>query len=146
MIFGNMNDLKSIPVLELIPQRPPFVMIDNLISFDESDTVTCLKIREDNLLFDDGRFTAYGLTENIAQTAAARLGYINHINGKEVAIGYIGAVKNFKVYRTPEAGEEIVTTITIKEEVFKMSLVDAVVRCGEEVIAECEMKIALAEG
>lgn len=144
MIFGNMNDLKSIPVLELIPQRPPFVMIDKLVSFDESDTVTCLRIREDNLLFDDGRFTAYGLTENIAQTAAARLGYINHINGKEVAIGYIGAVKNFKVYRTPGAGEEIVTTITIKEEVFKMSLVDAVVRCGEEVIAECEMKIALA--
>ena len=144
MIFGGMNDLKNIPVLELLPQRPPFVMIDNLLSFDAVNTVTCLKIREDNLFFDNGRFTAYGLTENIAQTAAARLGYINYINKTEVKIGYIGAVKNLRVLRTPKAGEEIVTTITLKEEVFRMSLVDAVVRSGNEVIAECEMKIAVA--
>lgn len=144
MIFGGMNDLKNIPVLELLPQRPPFVMIDNLLSFDAVNTVTCLKIREDNLFFDNGRFTAYGLTENIAQTAAARLGYINYINKTEVKIGYIGAVKNLRVLRTPKAGEEIVTTITLKEEVFRMSLVDAVVRSGNEVIAKCEMKIAVA--
>lgn len=144
MIFGGMNDLKNIPVLELLPQRPPFVMIDSLLSFDAVNTVTCFKIREDNLFFDNGRFTAYGLTENIAQTAAARLGYINYINKTEVKIGYIGAVKNLKVLRTPRAGEEIVTTITLKEEVFGMSLVDAVVRSDNEVMAECEMKIAVA--
>ena len=140
MIFGGMNDLKNIPVLELLPQRPPFVMIDSLLSFDAVNTVTCFN----NLFFDNGRFTAYGLSENIAQTAAARLGYINYINRTEVKIGYIGAVKNLKVLRTPRAGEEIVTTITLKEEVFGMSLVDAVVRSGNEVMAECEMKIAVA--
>ena len=139
-----MNDLRNIPVLELLPQRPPFVMIDSLLSFDAVNTVTCLKIREDNLFFDDGCFTAYGITENIAQTAAARLGYINYINKTEVKIGYIGAVKNLRVLRTPKAGEEIVTTITLKEEVFGMSLVDAVVRSGNEIMAECEMKIAVA--
>ena len=136
--------MKNIPVLELLPQRPPFVMIDSLLSFDAVNTVTCLKIREDNLFFDNGRFTAYGLTENIAQTAAARLGYINYINRTEVKIGYIGAVKNLRVLRTPRAGEEIITTITLKEEVFGMSLVDAVVRSGNEIITECEMKIAVA--
>ena len=33
-------------ILELIPQRPPMVMVDRLLHCDESRAVTALKIRE----------------------------------------------------------------------------------------------------
>ena len=49
------------------------------------------------------------------------------------------------MHRLPEAGETLVTTIVLKEDVFGITLTDAVVRVGEEVIAEASLKTALGE-
>ena len=72
-----MRAIEDITLKELIPQRPPFVMIDKLLSCDMVVTTTELEVREDNIFVADGRLTAEGLMENIAQTCAARMGYIN---------------------------------------------------------------------
>jgi hypothetical protein len=42
-------------------------------------------------------------------------------------------------------GETITTTIVLREDVFGISLVDATVRVGEEIIAEAALKTALGE-
>ena len=130
---------------ELIPQRPPFVMIDKLLSFDMTVTVTQLEIRADNVFCKDGRLSAEGLMENIAQTCAARMGYINLTKNEAVKIGVIGAVNNFEVFRTPKVGEVIVTTIEVIEEMFQITMVKAYIKCGDETIAQANMKIALMD-
>ena len=66
----------------LIPQRPPFVMIDKLLSFSETTTTTGLSIRADNIFVENGLFKEPGLVENIAQTAAARAGYVSQTEKK----------------------------------------------------------------
>ncbi|MBQ0020708.1 MAG: pseudouridylate synthase [Bacteroidales bacterium] len=146
MISGNKmtEDLRQIDVLELLPQRPPFVMIDHLVHFDRILTQSELTVRRDNVFFDEGRLTASGLVENIAQTCAARMGYINMMSAQPVMLGFIGAVRNLQVHRTPVEGEVLTTSITVKEEVFQMTLVDANVMVGDEILVECEMKIALS--
>ncbi len=138
-----MKEFEDIVLEELIPQRPPFVMIDKLFSFDNTFTVTQLEVRADNIFCKDGRLSAEGLMENIAQTCAARTGYINLISKKAVKIGVIGAVSNFEVVRTPKVGERIFTTIEVLEELFQITLVKAVVRCGDETIVQANMKVAL---
>ena len=130
---------------ELIPQRPPFVMIDKLLSFDMTVTVTQLEIRADNVFCKDGRLSAEGMMENIAQTCAARMGYINLTKNEAVKIGVIGAVNNFEVFRTPKVGEVIVTTIEVIEEMFQITMVKAYIKCGDETIAQSNMKIALMD-
>ena len=140
-----MRAFEDIPLGELIPQRPPFVMIDKLVSCDMVVTVTELKVCEDNIFVADGRFTAEGLMENIAQTCAARMGYINLSNGEKVKIGVIGAVNSFDIFQTPKVGERIVTTIEVVEELFQITMVKAFVRCGDETIAQANMKIALMD-
>ena len=140
-----MRAFEDIPLGELIPQRPPFVMIDKLVSCDMVVTVTELKVCEDNIFVADGRFTAEGLMENIAQTCAARMGYINLSKGEKVKIGVIGAVNSFDIFQTPKVGEHIVTTIEVVEELFQITLVKAFVRCGDETIAQANMKIALMD-
>jgi hypothetical protein len=62
-----------------------------------------------------------------------------------VKLGYIGAIRNLVIHRTPLLGEKLTTTIEVIEEIFKMTLVKATVLCGEEVLATAEMKIALSE-
>lgn len=139
-------DLSQIDVLEIIPQRPPFVMIDRLTHFDEVTTATAFAVRADNIFVDDGVLTASGLIENIAQTCAARMGYVNrYIYKRTVKLGFIGAIRDLRILRTPRIGEQLVTTITTLEEVFSMTLVQAEVRAGDEVLVSAQMKIALSD-
>lgn len=140
-----MRAIEDIALKELIPQRPPFVMIDRLVSSDAVYSVTQLEVRSDNVFVADGRMTAAGLVENIAQTCAARIGYINLNSGESVKIGVIGSISNLNIARTPKVGEHLVTTIKLLEEVFQVTLVEAVVMSGDEVLAQCNMKIALTD-
>ena len=81
----------------------------------------------------------------LAQTCAARMGYISRSSGDRVKIGVIGAITGFSVKRTPLVGEVLTTTIEVKQEVFQVTLVHATVTVGEEVIAETDLKIALQD-
>lgn len=140
-----MREIKDIPLNELIPQRPPFVMIDRLLSSDAVYSVTELEVRNDNIFVEDERLTASGLIENIAQTCAARIGYINLNNGGTVKIGVIGSISNLNVTRTPKVGERLTTTIQLLEEVFNVTMVLASIKIGEEDIVSANMKIALTD-
>ncbi|MCK9616491.1 MAG: hydroxymyristoyl-ACP dehydratase [Lentimicrobiaceae bacterium] len=136
------NDL-----LRLIPQRPPMVMIDKLRSCENKVTITALTPQADNLFAENGLFTEPGLIENIAQTAAAGVGYRvsrDATEGKtEIPLGFIGAVKNLKIYFLPKLGDEIITTVTIEHEVLDATIINGTIRCGGQLVAECEMKIFL---
>ena len=140
-----MRKIEEITLNELLPQRPPFVMIDRLVSCDEVFAVTELTIRKDNIFVEDERLTSSGLIENIAQTCAARIGFLNLNAGGTVKIGVIGAISNLDIVRTPKVGEKLMTTIELISEVFQMTLVDAVVRIGDEEIVHASMKIALTD-
>lgn len=140
------TDFKSIDVLKLLPQQPPFIMVDKLLYFDQLTTTTCLEVCQNNIFVDDGMFTSSGLIENIAQTCAVRMGYINQFIYKEnVKLGFIGSIKNLEIYRNPIVGETLTTSIKIVEEVFQMTLVQAEIRINDETIVRAEMKIALSD-
>ena len=116
-------------------------MIDRLLSCDATTTTTALAVREENIFVAEGRLSAEGLIENIAQTCAARIGYFN----ESMKIGVIGAVSNFEIFHTPKIGDLIVTTIDVLEEMFQITLVKAVIKCGDETMAQANMKIALLD-
>ena len=82
----------------------------------------------------------------MAQTCAARLGFINkYILKCGVQVGYIGAIRNFTIHRRPRVGEVLVTTIHVEENVMGMTLATARIEVGGECMAETEIKIALAQ-
>ena len=141
------TQLETIDVLTLLPQRPPFVMIDRLIHFDEVVTTTQLEVRPDNLFMEaDGLLNNCALVENIAQTCAARMGYINQYIYKErVRLGFIGSIKNLQVLRPAREGEVLTTSIEVVQEVLQLTLVNATVKVGDETIVTAEMKIALSD-
>ena len=107
--------------------------------------MTELEVKSDNVFVENGKLTAAGLVENIAQTCAARIGYINLSSGQTVKIGVIGSISDMNIVRTPKVGEHLVTTIQLLEEVFQMTLVEAVVRSNEEELVRGRMKIALTD-
>ena len=137
-------NLTDIDVKTIIPQQPPFVMIDRLIHFDPVFTKTEFKIRPGNLFVENGKFLESGLIENIAQTCAARLGYINTVILKdEVRLGFIGAMKSLYINKLPNVHSTLETTIEVVNEVFNITLVKATTICEGEVLVTCEMKISV---
>ena len=129
--------------MTLLPQRPPMVMVDRLLHCDPVVTQTELTVREDNIMVDGGLMSACGLIENIAQTCAARMGYINLSNGKEVRVGVIGALRDMEIHSLPKVGDRIETRIEVSDEVFEMTLAQAESRCGDTLLASGTIKIAL---
>lgn len=125
----------------LIPQGPPFVMIDRLLSFTETTTSTGFCITNDNIFVVDGIFKEPGLVENIAQTAAARAGYVSKKENKPVLVGYIGAVNSFQVFSLPKTGDQLITEITVENQIFDVTLISGKITCNGQVIAQCKMKI-----
>lgn len=137
---------EEINILELLPQREPFIAVGSLLHFDMETTITLTKITAESLFVSNGELSSSGVIENIAQTCATRIGYINkYILKKGIQIGFIGAIRKLEIYRLPKVGETIKTTINVVEEVFGMTLVAATVFVGEELIADTEMKIAVKE-
>ena len=141
-----MSVFNDLSVSDILPQREPFVFVDRLVHYDEQETVTAFTVPAEHLLVEDGHLTAAGVLENMAQSSAARIGYVcKFILHVPVRIGYIGAIRRFRVHRLPAVGETLTTTILFREDVFGISLVDAVVRVGEDLIAEASLKTALGE-
>ena len=138
--------LRGIDIHELLPQQEPFVMISSLVRFDMQTTVTETVVSVDNLFVEDGVFTAPGIVENIAQTCAARIGYVNkYILKKGIQLGFIGAIRDLKVKDLPKVGDRITTSISVIDSVFGMTLVDAVVMNNGAEVASAQMKIAVKE-
>ena len=131
---------------ELLPQQSPFIMIDCLTKFDEKITETNFEVRNDNIFVENGKLNACALAENIAQTCAARLGYVNkYILKKDVQIGFIGAIKNLSVVETPSVGDILTTRIEVLQDIMGVTLVDTQIVCNNKVIVKAQMKIAIAE-
>ena len=136
-----MNRIIGDALLELIPQRPPFVLIDALVSVDDTSCTTAFTISGDHVLCDDGKLNPSGLIENMAQTAAAMSGYAAHTKGIKQGIGFIGDIRDFSYTQLPSVGDEIITRATIDTAIFDVVIVTGMVTLTGREIASCKMKI-----
>jgi predicted hotdog family 3-hydroxylacyl-ACP dehydratase len=135
-------------LLSLIPQRPPMVMIEKLHHCNGNQTISSLKVKEDNIFFKDGFLREPGLIENIAQTVAAGAGYRLRQSEAEghVSIGVIGAVKNLIIHYLPKENEILITTTTVRYEVMDAAIIYGNIKSFDKFVAECEMKIFTKKG
>jgi len=141
------QEIQQIPILNVLPQRRPFVFVDRMMHYEELVMVTETTVSSDCILGEDNQMSASGIVENIAQTCAARIGFINkYILHKDICIGVIGAIKNLVIDHLPKVGETPTTRIEILSSAFGISLAAATVTSAETgLIAEGEMKISLTE-
>lgn len=88
-----------------------------------------------------------GVIEHIAQSASAFAGYRAVCEGAtEPPVGYIGEVKNFKIYRRPKSGDVLTTTITMGATVGGVTIIRGITHAAdEETVAETQMKIFVRE-
>ncbi len=130
-------------ISKYLPQREPMLMVDALLEYYPGHTLSAFCPQADNVFISGDYFNESGMIENMAQTAALGIGYFALKNKQEVPLGFIGAIKNLKIYRRPQIGQSIKTKITLLHEVLNASIAKAEIYLNQEKIAEGEYKIFL---
>jgi 3-hydroxymyristoyl/3-hydroxydecanoyl-(acyl carrier protein) dehydratase len=137
----------NVSILDLLPQRPPMVMLDRL-SFCEGVVARGeLSIREENVFTCGGSFTESGMLEALAQTAAARTSLVQRsqagAQGRPPQVGVIGSIKDFRLNFLPKTGDTIETEIELLHEFLNASVIRGRVLAGGAEACSAELKIFL---
>jgi predicted hotdog family 3-hydroxylacyl-ACP dehydratase len=128
-------------ILDLIPQRPPMVMIDELVHADERSAIGRFFIKDSCIFCENGHLQEGGMVEFIAQTAAAFEGFRRISANEEVAAGFIGAVRNLSINILPSVNSEIRSEIFVDSELLGFTMINGRVIQDNELLAECELRI-----
>lgn len=137
------QQLNKIPVISLIPQRAPMVMISRVVAYSKGKVQSELAIEAENIFVNDDLFSESGMLENIAQTAAAMVGLEAREIGEEVPLGFIGGINKVKVAGFAAVSQTITTQVEILQEVFNITLIKGKCFILDELLMECEMKIVI---
>ena len=82
------------PMEDLVPHRPPMMLVD-AVEDDGDKTTTCsVTIREDSSFVEDGAVPAYVGLEYMAQSVAAHAGLRDVREGREIQVGYLIGARN----------------------------------------------------
>lgn len=144
--------MKGKDILRLIPQREPFIMVDEATDFTEVSCKTYLSIGFNNyFVVGNNELSETGLIEHMAQSASALAGYKSlflSAGGEDKdnsnaapPVGIIGEVKRFNCNRRPLVGERLETTIRFGLTFGNVTLADGECRIGDELIADIKLKI-----
>src|SRR5690606_12759047 len=118
--------IDSARILSLIPQRPPFIMVDALYEYTNLTGITGFVIPGDNILVKDGVFSEPGLIEHMAQSMSLHRGYHGFLAGLEKPkTGFIGVIKSVEITELPKAGAKLLTYVEILHEVMNVTSVSA---------------------
>jgi len=127
---------------KFIPQRPPFIMIDNLIQASVENFESDFTIEPENIFLENGYLREFALIENIAQTSSAGLAFTQQYSRTNKPDGYLGAISKLKLYELPKLKDTITTRVSLIAQLENMFLVKGINYLDRKMLMECEMKLA----
>jgi predicted hotdog family 3-hydroxylacyl-ACP dehydratase len=77
------------PIRELVPHRPPMLLLDEVLSWEAGKTVCLVVLRDDSPFVEAGRVPPMVAVEYMAQCVAASAGLRGNAQGEPVRIGYL---------------------------------------------------------
>jgi len=129
----------------ILPQQAPFIMIDSLINFSDTSAETSLFVHPENLLLEKDKFSVAGMIENMAQTAAAHMGYSAFLQSLSPPVGLIAALRNLDIILQPSVNSTIFTKIEYIQTVLNIQIINASITLENKKIATVELKIFIQE-
>lgn len=96
-------------LLRLLPQRPPFLLVDRIRELSEERICTERAVTTEDFLTVSGNY----LIENMAQSASALFGYRRLIQKRNYEHMYLAAIDESLISRLPEPGDRLVTEIEV---------------------------------
>ena len=128
-------------ITSCIPQRAPFIMIDDLVEATNERFKTDFTILPGNIFVENGILREFALIENIAQSSSAGLAVTKMVAGKKAIEGFIGGISKLKLYDLPVVNDTIHTTVTLIAQLENMFLLRGENYVNGKKLLECEIKL-----
>ncbi|UPS92747.1 ABC transporter permease [Bizionia sp. M204] len=146
--------LSHLDIAKFLPHRPPFLMVDHVLSIDDEHVSTSFTIKPDCIFNENGVFNEAGLVENAAQTCSSIVGksFFNEddIEGKGTKlIGFISAIKKVSIKSCPKVGNKIVTSATLKSrfdtDEYSICTINCIITLEHIELLSCELNLVIQE-
>ncbi|WP_219834424.1 3-hydroxyacyl-ACP dehydratase FabZ [Paenibacillus sp. R14(2021)] len=141
-----MLDIKQIQ--EIIPHRPPFLLIDRILEVEEGKRAVGLKNVTMNEPFFTGHFPAYPvmpgvlIVEALAQVGTVAILMVEANKGK---IGFFAGIDNFRFRGQVTPGDTLILEVEITRLKGPIGKGQATAKVGDKVVAEGEIMFALKD-
>lgn len=85
------------PLEDLLPHRPPMILLDDVVDWDENSLTSILQIRAAIPFFKENEgVAAHVAIEWMAQTCAAYAGMQDLLRGEKIRLGLLLGTRNFQ--------------------------------------------------
>jgi len=134
-------------IMQFVPHRYPFLLIDRILDFSEHTAATTLK----NITINEAQFAGHFpgrpifpgvyIIENMAQSSCFLLAKSagGLVEGK---VYYLGKVANATFRKPVVPGDQLITTVTVTKSIGAMAMVEAVSKVDGATVAKAEMMFA----
>lgn len=138
---------------ELIPHRPPMVLVDRVVRVDGLETETAFSVTSDCFFVADGVLSEMGMLENLAQTSFIFLNYF-FIKPDEVLwdkkkdnLGVISTIVNLDVSVLPKVGQALhthtQTELVFTSDFLKICTIQGTISVDGKIALQATMKMLL---
>lgn len=86
------------PLEQLLPHRPPMILIDRMIDATDAGSTCEVTIGPQTLFMEPGGVPAFVGLEYMAQAVAAYGGYKSYLAGEPMAMGFLLGIPQLKTY------------------------------------------------
>lgn len=138
---------------ELIPHRPPMVLVDRVVRVDDLETETAFTVTSNCFFVANGVLSEMGMLENLAQTSFIFLNYF-FIKPDEVLwdkkkdnLGVISTILDLDVSTLPCVGQELhthtQTELVFTSDFLKICNIQGTIAVEGEIAMRATMKMLL---
>jgi 3-hydroxymyristoyl/3-hydroxydecanoyl-(acyl carrier protein) dehydratase len=145
---------QSLDIANFLPHRPPFLMVDRILSIDENHVSTSFVIKPDDIFVSNNVFNEVGLIESAAQTCSAIVGksFFEDSDTKGTGtklIGFISAIKEVIIHGCPAVGDTIISKAKLKlsfdATYYRICTIECSIFVSKKELLSCEMNLFIQE-
>jgi radical SAM protein with 4Fe4S-binding SPASM domain len=143
------DDIMFLPAdaSQLVPHKPPLLMIDRLLQIKERSSVSEMTVREDMVFVgEDGTLDNSSYAEVMSQAIAAQEGFRKLGSRNPQQEGFLLGIKNMEITGTARVGDTLRISVLKVAKLGDFGIIQGEVRNGDVLIARGELKVWQSDG
>ena len=145
----NLNSMDIHEILEYLPHRYPFLLIDRVIECEPGKRILAMKNVSINEPFFAGHFPHYPvmpgvlIVEAMAQAAAILSFKTMNVKPDDKSVYYFAGIDGARFKKPVRAGDQLLIEVSLGRQMRGVGKYNAQARVGEQLVAEAELMCTL---